>query len=325
MMILPTEEEKKKKANAGGSQFADVSAYLSQNKPQAQRLASSIGQNVVQAGNQARQSLGNTQNTFNQQLQTSRVPYNENLANRAATDPRSFYSQPPPVQADTKKQKSGPGGNRGGNQFVGAQYLTQGGNPSGGKKGRFENLMPSIAQQPQAAPNPQDVLDFQKMRDAQYKGPMDLTGVEGYQDAVGQEANAADMTQNLGNEIGLQDLLANLTGRSSNPLDQALLGGSQAQGILQNSGLQNADIPGMTNLANENAMTQATGAQTEADNTRGQIDKSIYGPQGALPTLQEKADQKGGGKGWKQNQAQYQQTLEALNKLMGTDYQYGGV
>jgi len=279
MMILPTEEEKKKKAAAGGNQFADVSSYLSQNQPQAQRLASNIGQNVVQAGNQARQAVGNTQNTFNQQLQTSRVPYNQDLANRAATDPRSFYRQATPTPPQ-------PTGNR---KMKGINYLTRSG--GGGGEGRFKNLMPALTQVQQplvdvnSPINPEDVAAFQRMRDAEYKGPMDLTGIEGYQEAVGQGANAAGLTDKLGNEIGIQDLLATLTGRSANPLDQALLGGGNAQGILQNSGKENADVPGMAKLANENAMTQATDAQTEANTTRENIDKSIYGPEGALPTL----------------------------------------
>src|SRR5882757_9847055 len=60
----------------GGTPFADISRYISQNEPQAQRLASQVGQGIVQSGNTARGDLANEGNTFNTAVTAGTTPLN---------------------------------------------------------------------------------------------------------------------------------------------------------------------------------------------------------------------------------------------------------
>lgn len=321
MMLMPTEEEKKAKAAAGGSQFADVSRYISQNQPQAQRLASTVGNTVVQAGNQARQANQNVQQNFNQQVQNARTPYNEAVANRAATDPRSFYQyQRPVIPKQTVNGANKGDSNRGG--------------------GRFKNLMPMVAQQ--AAPTQQvvpsqpmtqaDVDEFQRMQKGEYTGPNDLTGIEGYGDLASKEAAAYQAAQNVTSDVGREDLLTAATGKPMNALDAMLLGGGDANGILEKAAAENAGISGMSDVNNEKAISDALAAKQNNLEGAAKIDELMYGPQGAFTELKSGYDaldkKRGGGKGGKQSRElqrqDYAQKLEALNRLMGTDYKFGG-
>lgn len=330
-------EEEKPKVQKGGSQFADVSQYLAANKPQAQRLASTIGQNVVSAGNQARQSLDATKQNFNQQVNSSTVPYNQALAQRAQQDPRSFYggyAQIPQAPANAQQWKSmkttgGPQKPTGKFGNI-AQYLSQ-------NKGGIP-IVPEkpIANVPsQIAPaSPQDLLDFQAMRDANYTGPNDLTGVEGYSDAMANEQSATDMTNNVGTEIGRQDLLNPLYegSRGGSALDQALLGTGGASSILNDAAGQNADVIGAGEKANTEAMAAADAARATNAETASKIDQGMFGEGGAFRTLQDQYAKnqaiKGGGP-WKKAQKaatdqDMSQRLDALNRLMGTGYSFGG-
>lgn len=318
-MIFPTEEEKKQKANAGGSQFADASQYISQNQPQAQRLASNIGNNIVQQGNVARQNNQNVQQNFSQQVQSSRIPYNEAIANRAAADPRSFYtyqrSTVPVAQPNGNKGKKG-GGNR------------------------FKNMMPMIAQQNtqavEAPVNPvseADIASFQKMQKGEYAGPQDLTGIEGYGNLSAQENAAAQAAENVGSEVGREDLLKSVTGKPINALDAMLLGGGQAQSILGGAAAQNDGIDGLSALNNEKAIAEALAAKQANAQGAAKIDEMMFGPQGAFNNLKDMYTQTtkktpGGGKDRRAIQTaqkqDYAQQLDALNRLMGTKYTLGG-
>lgn len=319
MMLLPTEEEKKKQANAGGSTMADPSRYISQNQPGAQRLASSIGNNVVQAGNQARQANQNVQQNFSQQVQSSRVPYNEAVANRAAADPRSFYNYQRPEIPQSQER-----GTRGKQQ-----------NQQRGS-GRFKNMMPMIAQNAQNAQTPaavvsqEDIEAFNQMRQGNYAGPQDLTGIEGYGNLAAQEAAATDAAANTATDVGREDLLSSFTNKPVNPLDSMLLGTGPSLGILGDAAAQNKGIAGLSDLNNEKAISEALAAKQANMEGASKIDKMMFGPEGAFNTLKDRyssiANQKGGGSKRQAREIQkqdYAQQLEALNRLMGTDYKLG--
>lgn len=330
MITDPLEE----KVEKGGSQFADVSNYLSANQQQGKRLASQVGQNVVSAGNQARESLDKTKTGFNTAVNASTVPYNEAIVQRAQTDPRSFYNYATPQGSQENSQNQGRGnGNRSGSgngDVKGhgkiSNYLSQ---QSSQQPMQNQPIAPIFAPE-RTAGTSADVAEFQKMRDATYTGPMDLTGQEGYGQAQTDEQKASLMAGQTDDAIGQQDLLSGLyqgsAGRSS-PLDQLLLGTGQAQGVLQGAAGQNADISGMTDRANVDSIAASDAARATTDKTREAVQNAMYGEGGAFQGLQsdwQASQQKGGGKGWKENQAlkqdELKQKLDALNRLMGTDY-----
>lgn len=336
--MFPDEEEKPK-VQKGGSQFADVSAYLSANKPQAQRLASQVGQNVVNAGNQARQAAQPIQQKFNEQVQANTVPYNQAIAQKAQQDPRSFFQGYQPIQQAPTNAKDWQsmrkaanqqisGGNKFGNM---AQYLSQ------NKKGGIPIVAPHDAT-PESAPitptSPDDLAAFQAMRDANYQGPESLSQDAGYGNALDLQNTAAGMTSDVGNDVGREDLLKGFYegSKGGSALDQMLLGGGEAKPILDQSAKENADLPGALEKANDASMVQADAARQTDEDTRNKIAQGMLGEGGALQGLQSQRDQlgnKAGGAPWKRMQYQTQQAdlnqrLDALNRLMNTQYNYGG-
>lgn len=316
------DEEEKPKVQKGGSQFADVSQYLSANQPQAKRLASQVGQGVVNAGNQARQSAGAVQQKFNENVQTNTVPYNQGVAQKAMQDQRSFFQGYQPIQQAPQNTKDWQAMRKQTNQQIGgggkfgnlSHYLSQGG----------KQPIPVVPPSPITPTNTDDIAAFQAMQSGEYAGPQSLAEDAGYADALAREQEAAKMTANLGTEVGRQDLLSGLYegGRGGSALDQLLLGGSDAQGILGNVATQNADIPGALEGANEQSIATADTAEATNAATRDKFNQEIGGSlQGLQDQQAQLANQRGGG--WKRAQRQtqqmdIQQRLDALNRLMGT-------
>ena len=73
-------------ANKGGSSFSNISEYLQQNAPQSAALAGQVG-NVVTGQNKAAETAINTaESAFNTNVGKGTVTYDENLANRAASN-----------------------------------------------------------------------------------------------------------------------------------------------------------------------------------------------------------------------------------------------
>ena len=325
--MFPEDEELKPKVQKGGSQFADVSAYLNANKQQGQRLASTVGQNVMDASNKARQSNSGLQQKFNEKVQTNTVPYNQGLAQKAMQDPRSFFQGYQPIQQAPQNAKDWQAMRKQTNQQISpkgkfgnlSHYLSQ-----GGKK-----PIPIVPPQPTAPEpitptNPDDIAAFQAMQNANYAGPQSLADDASYGDALAQEQEAAKMISGLGNEVGRQDLLSGLYegGRGGSALDQLLLGSGEAQGILGNIATQNADISGALEGANEQSIATADAAEATNAATRDKFNQEIGGSLQGLQSQQAELAKKRGGPQWKRQQREaqsidVQQRLDALNRLMG--------
>jgi hypothetical protein len=278
-------------ANSGGSQFPDVSRYLSQNAQQGKRLAAKVGGNVVQAGNQARNlaseqagKLNNATQSFNQNLTANKVaPANQNIINRAASNPTSFFQ---PMARD-------PG--RGGfptatatQPYPTKQYAAPGG-----------RMIDAPAQSTASFGGPLQIEDqagldqFKGMRDAAYKGPSEL-GYDGDYQGLDQSVSAAsDATGKAKTDSGRLDLLRSLYGGGVNSpgvanLDNFLLRGSGAQNVIGRAAAQNAGVEGLgtaarsaESAAETDALGKAKAENDAATGVRNQVQDAFLGPQGA--------------------------------------------
>lgn len=323
-------EEDPKKVYKGGSQFQDVSRYLSQNAPQANRLASQVGNQIVQAGNQARESGRQAQNQFQQDLSTSRIPYNQQLASRVSTDPRSFYSyQQPQMPAPTSNGKGK--NNKGGMQFP--SVLNR---PMANNNLQFPSVLNDSVPMQQPDPiNQADIDAVTRMLSGSYEGPTDLTGYEDYSSALEKGKIAEDMAKNSTSGIGMSDLLGNLSGGRSvagGVLDSALLNTGGAQDILKSSGEQNEGIIDALIASNKDAETQAKDVAASNLETRNSFLNAATGEGSWYDQLGNTLDDRISGlRGGKRRNATREdvanlddrQRMEALNRLLGSNYNFG--
>jgi hypothetical protein len=304
--------------NKGGSSFPDISRFLSQNKPQANRLASRIGNQYLGQANQGAQQLGNIRGQFNTAVNASRVPFNQDIANRFSNDLRSFWNFP---TASTPYQP-GPGGKKNkGNQDQ-TIYRANGNGKNKGPSQVQPDLNTPADQAPVGiTPTSQADLDaFIAMRDANYTGPTDITQQEGYGDAIAN-LQAGNKFSNFANDSSaINDELNKFAGpgysSGASALDNLLLGSSgDAQGILGQASdqIKQMGIPEMIGGLPAESNEFANAAREETDATRGQISSLADAELGELRDLY-------GSKKSKKIRPQLDQTLEALNMLMGTEY-----
>jgi hypothetical protein len=80
--------------SSGLSGFTDVAAYLDANRDQAQDLAGKVAAKFGEQATQARSDIDSANQQFNQSIDQSTVNPNEDLVNRAASDPSGFVGNP---------------------------------------------------------------------------------------------------------------------------------------------------------------------------------------------------------------------------------------
>lgn len=348
--ILPTDSglntniAQPQKQEKGGSPFQDISRYLSQNQPQAQRLASQLGENVVQFGNQARNDITNSGNTFNTDVTSGTTPLNQGVINQVAHNPTGLFTfpQPPPPPPPAPPRQHGHGAQN---------SPTPSGGPIRVQPPVQVNLNHTRNPRPPTLPPPvvpntgvpginnQGLFDqFEAQRNAQYTGPTDITQQQGYQTAQNDINAANTQGQNLQSDTGRMDMLNNLYGSNYNSpgvtnFDNQLLQTAPAQNILSQSIGQNADLnPEIQDLATQ-AAQRVQGAQDTEAGARNAVDTAFFGPQGTYPAFQQDLQHR-----LTAAQQLYQQPnltpqqiatqddynkLQALNQLLGTNYGIG--
>lgn len=279
--------------NVGGNQFPDISRYLSQNKDAGNRLASKVGGNVLQAGNEARglaaegqNKLNTAQSTFNQNLTQNKVaPVNQTVLDKAKSDPTSFFQKAPA----NSLQNVIP--------YATKSYVTP-------TKQTIQAPVQSTATPtgPLAVSDQGGLDQFTAMRDAAYKGPTEL-GYTGDYGALDEAiSKAGNLSQKATTDTGRLDLLRNLYGGGvTSPgvanLDNFLLRGSGAQNLLSNVAKQNAGIDSLgTNLrssesaATADALAKANAETTAAQNVRNQVQDAFTGTDGAYTNFDKDYD-----------------------------------
>lgn len=283
---MPYQDPYASPENRGGSQFADVSRYLTQNRDASNRLASKIGNQAVTAGNQARSDIAGVQNSFNQAANSSVIPYNQDVANRAATNPMSFFN----YNYVTQTKGHGP-------KHPAQSQVVQGTTPTG------------VADQA--------ALDqFNAMKNASYTGPTDLTGQQGYGTAVANAQKAANITGQLGTDIGRSDLLQGMYGGKTNvgasALDRLLLGGGDSMNILNQAAANNQGIGSAVTNANNAAVNSANAIAAANSDTAAKIAKQGQDAIAGVPST-------AAFHGKKDQQKVYdsEKMLNALNQLYG--------
>ncbi len=266
--------------NRGGSQFSDVSRYLTQNQPQGQRLASKIGGNVISAGNQARQNIGtqqgNVQNaltTFNQGYQQNRPkPLDKSILDRVSSSPTSFFGA-------TATPSSGPYPTREYYRGTESETLDKGFLPYK----QFLGPTHSTAQMP-TSPLPvsdQGGFDVYKgMLNAAYGGPTDLGYSADYSAIDPSVKQAGSLAEQYKTFSGREDLLGGLNkpnySDAARNLDAVLLGAAPSRNILSKASGQNQDIAGRLDAlkslesgARQEASTKGAAGTQEAADIRG--------------------------------------------------------
>ena len=200
--------------NRGGSQFADVSRYLTQNRQGADRMAGRVGGEVVNAGNNARADLANTQGNFNKQVAAG-TP----VAPPPATPAPATATPVAPAQAQVLKGRRGGGQQKRDPRIF--NMLAQGGGAQ---------MQQPLA--PVAAPAPQ------------YTGPDQLNQAQGFAGTEASIKSAQDAASGLRTGAGVNDALQGLYGAQRSggvsALDNALLG--RSGGILGGAADQNAGL-----------------------------------------------------------------------------------
>lgn len=97
-------------AGSPTSPWQNVSAYLQANAGQAGDVADTIGGNLTNQYNAANQGIQNVQKNFGQQIESARIPLNQQLAEQAATTPGQFAKDPNNVAAFQKMFNASYGG-----------------------------------------------------------------------------------------------------------------------------------------------------------------------------------------------------------------------
>jgi len=318
------------RVNRGGSQFSDISRYINQNKQAGERYASQLGGQAIneaqaartKADQDARQRLGEAESSFGQAVNKNSVPYNQDLVNRVAADPRSLYQFPsvvPKPQAKPLKKWQ-------------INILRK--DPTAGVLTSKSIPQAYTPEGDYATPkNQADIDAFRAIKDAKYEGPTDLQGQTGYTDAenaiqnvFGAAGNANPTYAGRGPSVGAIGL------------DSALLRRSGAANIL--SGAQNIvggenqrvgeSLQGLLSSANTRAKEQAGSAASQLAQGSEAANEAVSG---ILPGINKSIDDRVTaeraqyiksaqpllGRENVTNEEDYQK-LAALNALMGSQY-----
>lgn len=75
-----------------GTGFTNINRYLEENQPQAERMTGQIVSNVEQSADTAREGIQESQNLFNQGVQSQTRQVDEDLFNQVKTDPTAITS-----------------------------------------------------------------------------------------------------------------------------------------------------------------------------------------------------------------------------------------
>lgn len=329
----------------GGSAAPNVSKYLQANAPQAQRLASRIGQSIVSQGNQARSDLNQAQSQFNQGVSPYEGGVNQDILNRASRDPLSLFNwngqQATPAPAATQARQNRPqNGQRPQHNYA---YNIQQAQPQQGARPRgHQRQQPQQpAQNPWMPPTVRDqgAVDYlTNLRNQTYQGPQGLSG-EAYTRAQSGAAAANNASQALQSDEGRLAALRAISGQQhysymptgGNYLDNALLQGRGAQGVLNQAASQNADLSNM-GAADTAAQARAQAAQANLGANQaalqGAFSNAYPNYQADIAARQAAANAaQRGGHGRGRNQAapsvvndEDRARIYALNQLMGTNY-----
>src|SRR4030095_9727880 len=215
------------RVNRGGGQFSDISRYISQNAPQAKRLASNVGSGIVKQGQESeakiRENLNKAQGGFNQALTQGTPQFDQNLINQATSDPTSLVKKE--VSAKRESEISPP--NR-------PKHYQKWMDTVEGKTGLKVHADPYVQQLYNAqAADPAQFDALSAMRNAMYQGPAGLEGQEGYDAARSELQRALSASSNANTPEGFSRILR--PRGSAGKLDQALLSGTGSPGILQSA------------------------------------------------------------------------------------------
>lgn len=85
--------------------WQNITSYLNANADQAGNVANTIAGNLGSQYNTANQAIGQAQQNFGQQIEGARVPFNQDLASRAAASPSQLVKNPNDVSAFQKMFK----------------------------------------------------------------------------------------------------------------------------------------------------------------------------------------------------------------------------
>lgn len=254
----------------GGSQFPDISRYLSQNEAGGKRLASQYAGKVATQGNEARQGVTNLQNAFN--TQATAIPVNETVKQQAVQAPKSFFNEPAQTQQGPNVPQPLPQTTPvfDTHNYETAQnipYYTSQANPDPGPAGPNPahpayvynpiNFQSQVTAPTAPAPvaNQPGFNALQAMLHAKYEGPQNLAGMSGYADTQAAVQKAAQLGPESTTDQGRRDMLRSMYGnRTVSPgvanLDNLLLQAQGPQKVLRGISDKNADIPGLLAQAN---------------------------------------------------------------------------
>jgi len=350
----------------GGSQFPDVSQYLSANANQGKRMAAKVGQGIVQEGADVGAAMRGVQNQFGSQVAANRIDANQGLLNKAKKDPTQFfgYEKAPPKQQpmdfeggwtpwnrDEKGRGRKPWEKQAAPDW--ANYLSQTPGPYQKQKGQrgIPKYTPSYKPPEQAfapgkgaAMNPGEIGEIQKMLNANYQGPTDISKDAGFENVMNELAQAQLASQQAGTMQGREDLLQKTYGLDSqrggvSMLDQMLLNSGGGQDILTKAAQGNATSADIVSQAQQDAAADVASAQAATQGSADAAQAALTGEGGALQNLFNQYNQNvqavedfqnQRGNRWKRDQQGYSATteeqmqLDALNQLLGQNYNFEG-
>lgn len=218
--------------NQGGGTFTDISKYIDQNRGQSVNLGQQVSSNLSGQGNNAKSTLNQQQEVFNDQVSNSEVKLNQDVLNQAKTNPVNLVQD-------------------------------------------------------------QNNLDqFKKMRDANYKGPTSFEGSDfskPVMDAFSRFSNSKDLSQT---ESGRMELIREMNqGKNSSKgnlmLDNLLLQSSDpAKQILDSTRNTYSDLDSRLQGVNADSKTRADQAKLNTTESANAVQSLLYGDTGLLPSFE---------------------------------------
>jgi hypothetical protein len=248
--------------------FQNLNAYVKANKnfnKDGGGFAGQVATNVTSKANDLQRNFAQSKDDYNKALEASRQRYDAQLSKNVldnAGKPAQNLANAPAINPTENTNGGNPNSNVVSGQFTGATD------------------QPGTAVDPAA----DETAKFMAMRDAQYKGPMELDADYSLR---GQAENFSHLTNGVNNETGRFNLLKQLYNKPTynsgqQTLDNLFLQGDKGQmarlqGAKVDAGRVNKDLASSRTAAEIAALGAAQEAQATRDHTRKDLSGAIEG------------------------------------------------
>ena len=92
--------------DAGDAGFTDTASYLAANRPQAVALSERVGEQLTESGGQIRTDIEQAGQEFGERAAGATISYDEELAQRALSDPSAFIQDPEDLAAFERQREA---------------------------------------------------------------------------------------------------------------------------------------------------------------------------------------------------------------------------